>query len=238
MTTLTDISAAVARTGLGVVGAFHPGDGDNVPEGIATLVLLGPDGAGMWQVFASAAEMSDKAPNPLERWSRRVIDRLAVNLGATALYPFGGPPWLPFQRWAARGEGASVSPVGMQATPKRGLWASYRGALGFRETIDLPPRDGTGPCLGCPAPCLSACPVAAFASGSYDIPTCTAHVTSPDGIACRSAGCRVRAACPAAGDFALPKAQRAFHMAAFLRAHARPQTEGRQEPNPSPKIGN
>jgi hypothetical protein len=214
------IAAAVRAAGLGPVGAFHAGPEDGVPAGVATIVLLGPVDAGMWAAFRAGPEAGDGLPHPLDRWSRRVIGGLAGALGAHALFPFGGPPWHPFQRWAALGEGAVPSPVGMQATPARGLWASYRGALGFAARLALEalaPRAGASPCLGCPAPCLTACPVGAFAGASYDVPRCVAHISGPDGAACR-AGCLVRAACPAGAAMRLPAEQRAFHMAAFLRA--------------------
>lgn len=212
------ITAAVEATGLSTVGAFHPEPADGAPAGVGTLVLLGPSGGAMWAAFRASPEAGDGRPHPLDRWSRRVIDGLAARLGAVALYPFGGPPCHPFQCWAARGEGAAPSPVAMQASPARGLWASYRGALGFTERLPLFSSPGPSPCLACPAPCLTACPVGAFAGGAYDVAACVAHVTSPAGAACRG-GCLVRAACPAGSGLGLPTAQRAFHMAAFLAAN-------------------
>lgn len=211
------IAAAVSATGIRVVGAFHPAGDDGVPAGLATLLLLGPADAGMWQAFRGAPEYADGKADPLDRWSRRIVEALAARLGGTALFPFGGPPWHPFQRWATRGEGAVVSPVAMQATPRRGLWASYRGALGFAERLALPPRPGADPCRGCPAPCLAACPVDAFAGGAYDIRRCVSHVLGAEGRACR-AGCLVRASCPAGAAVELPPAQSTFHMRAFLAA--------------------
>ena len=216
--------AAARAAGLEVVGAFHPAPGDGAPEGVGTLVLLGPRGGAMWAAFRAAPEAGDGRPDPLDRWSRRVIDAIAARLGTAALYPFGGPPWHPFQAWAARAEGAVASPVAMQASPTRGLWASWRGALGFGGRLVLGPPPGPSPCLGCPAPCLTACPVDAFAGGAYDVPRCVAHVTSPAGSACRT-GCLVRAACPAGAGVSLPSEQRAFHMAAFLRANGGAEVE-------------
>jgi hypothetical protein len=212
------VARAAAATGLGVVGAFHSQAGDGAPEGVGTIFLLGARRDRMWEVFRAGPEAADGRPDPLDRWSRRVIGSLAADLGAVALYPFGGPPYQPFQRWAARGEGAMVSPVAMQATPARGLWASYRGALGFRRQIALPRREGAGPCPACPAPCLTACPVDAFAGGVYDVERCVAHITSPAGAVCREGGCLVRHACPAGRDRAPPADQRRFNMEAFIRA--------------------
>jgi hypothetical protein len=143
---------------------------------------------------------------------------MAEELDAMALFPFGGPPYQPFQRWATRGEAAVQSPVAMQVTRARGLWTSYRGALGFRETIDLPASRDDNPCLGCPAPCLTTCPVDAFAGGTYDVPRCVGHISSPAGAVCREGGCLVRHACPAGPDATPPAEQCRFHMEAFIRA--------------------
>ena len=217
MMRLQPIRDAAARRGLGIVGGLYPGPEDSAPKGTRTLLLLGPDGPKMWEVFSASDEATDGKPHPLDRWSRRVISVLAVKFNAQALFPFGGPPYNPFQHWAARGEGAVTSPVAMQVSPTRGLWASYRGALALTERVDLPGIKRRNPCDGCPAPCLTACPVEAFAGGTYNVPTCTAHVNGDDGAACRK-GCLVRRACPAGSGTDLPEAQRVFHMRAFLRA--------------------
>lgn len=219
MSTLEAIRSAAAETGLALVGAFHPEPSDGLDASVGTLVLLGPGGPEMWQVFSASPEARDRQANPMNRWSVRVIDVLASRLGARALYPFEGPPWLPFQHWAQRGEGAVVSPVRMLATAGRGLWTSYRGALALDTQLELGPTTAGNPCLDCPAPCLTACPVGALNGVGYDVPRCTAHVMSDDGVACRS-GCLVRRICPAGQALALPAEQRSFHMEAFLRAQA------------------
>lgn len=209
---------ALAVHGLAVVGAFHPGPGDGTPADMATLLLVGAAGDAMWRVFRASPEHADGAPDPLDRWSRRVLESVAGTLGAWALFPFGGPPWLPFQAWAARGEAAHPSPVGMQVSARRGLWVSYRGALGFGARLDIPTPETRNPCTGCPAPCKTACPVGAFAGGVYDVARCVAHIRTPEGADCLARGCRVRHACPAGAGTAPPEAQCGFHMRAFLGA--------------------
>ena len=212
------VERAVAIWGLSVVGAFHPRSGDSVPEGVGTLCLLGADRDHMWEAFKAGPEATDGQADPLDRWSRRAIEAVAADLGAVAIFPFGGPPYQPFQRWATRGEDAASSPVAMQVTPGRGLWASYRGALGFTEVFAIEQPVTVNPCPACPAPCLTACPVEAFAGGAYDVPRCVAHITSPAGVACREGGCLVRHACPAGRAATPPAGQRRFHMDAFVRA--------------------
>ena len=96
-------------------GAFHPEAGDvpDVGGDIGTLVLVGFTGTTNWQHFKHSPEASDGAPDPLDRWSQRVITALAEELHAKALFPFQGPPWLPFLKWAQKAESVHPSPLGM-----------------------------------------------------------------------------------------------------------------------------
>jgi len=110
------------------------------------------------------------------------------------------------------------SPVGMQATFKRGLWTSYRGALGFSDRLELTTPDTGSTCVDCDAPCLTACPVGAFEGGSYDVPRCTSFLKKDANLPCRG-GCLVRTACPYGAEISLPVEQKAFHIDAFLRAN-------------------
>ncbi len=199
-------------------GAFHVAPDDALPA--ATIALLGWIGGEFWDVFASSAEAADGERNPLDRWSKRTIDAMATDLGATALYPFAGPPWLPFQRWAMRAEPVSVSPLGILIHPDWGLWHSYRGALAFRERLELPAMpDRASPCSTCAEkPCLTTCPVSAFSNAGYDVAGCRTHVAAPAGSECMSGGCLARVACPVGAGHRYAPAQAAFHMRAFLRS--------------------
>lgn len=219
--TLPSIAAAATPLGLAARGAFHPAPDELPrPEGTAplrTVVLLGWIGGAQWPAFASSPEAADGAPDPLDRWSMRVVGVLAAELGAFALFPFAGPPWLPFQRWAARSEPVHPSPLGLLIHPEWGLWHSYRGALGFAQELDIPrPVRAQSPCDACLAkPCLSACPISAFAPGAYDVALCRGYVHTGGGRSCASAGCASRLACPVGRPHAYGPEQTAFHMRAF-----------------------
>ena len=218
------IEAKLAENGLIARGGFHPGASDGVPplsggREARSLVLTGNAGPGMWDVFAQAPEF-DGGPDPLNRWSARVLGELAEQWGAGTLFPFGGPPYLPFISWAKRAEGLAESPLGLLIHPDYGLWHAYRGALTFAEEIELPPRDARPrPCDTCPGkPCLSACPVGAFTAEGYDVPACVAHIDSAAGADCLDSSCLARRACPAGRDYLYEPAQARFHMAHFLEA--------------------
>ena len=226
--TFDTIVAAVEAEGLASRGAFHAGAADAVPpfdDGVpaATLVLVGNAGPGMWAVFAASQEANDGAPHALDRWSRRVVSRLARTLGGAAHFPFGGPPWLPFIRWAQRAGPVYPSPIGPLVHPDFGLWHAYRGAIAFRERFDLPPRDPRGsPCERCAdRPCLSSCPVGAFSADGYDVDKCVAHIEVRAGARCFGGGCLARHACPVGREAAYGAPQAAFHMRAFLGARGR-----------------
>lgn len=220
---LDDLRRAVEPFGLALRGGFHPEPADGVPamhdeRPCTSLVLLGNVGPSMWPAFSASREKNDGRPHALDRWTRRIVDGIAAKAGAEALYPFTGPPWLPFQRWAQRAEPVAPSAIGILIHPDHGLWHGYRGALAFAAKLVLPAmRPRTRPCDSCAErPCLSACPVGAFRPGGYDVGACRGHVASSSGIACREGGCRARLACPIGREGAYPPAQMSFHMAAFL----------------------
>jgi hypothetical protein len=219
------LAEALAPFGLLARGGFHPADDDNVPalddgRSPGTLILVGNAGPALWPVFAASAEAADGRPHPMDRWCRRVIGEVAANLGARAVFPFEGPPYHPFQRWAQRAEPVHISPLGILIHPDYGLWHAYRGALAFPDRLDLPARQARpSPCESCrEKPCLSRCPVHAFAADGYDVAACASYLDPTAGRACMEGGCLARRACPVGRDALYKPGQAAFHMAAFERS--------------------
>lgn len=182
-----------------------------------SIVLLGPAEPGFWTNFTSVSEYLDGSEHPLDRWSRRIITQLAKDCGGTAVFPFDGPPYAPFQRWALASGQAWASPIGMLVHDTAGLMVSYRGAL--KLAVEDPPRASSdSPCLACDAPCQSACPVDAFAGEAYDVVACRKHIAVDEGADCVSNGCRARRACPVSQTCGRVQEQSGFHMRAFLNA--------------------
>jgi ferredoxin len=211
----TDLAAALSAHGLILRGGFHPAAEEEGFEGARTALLVGNAGRAMWEAFAPHI---DGAPNPLDRWTKRVVDAVAGEFGARAVYPFDRPH-RPFQRWAMRAEPVHPSPLGILIHPQYGLWHAYRAALLFAERLELPPRpEVPSPCASCAAkPCLAACPVGAFTGDAYDVPACAAHIATPEAD-CLAVGCHARNACPVGADWRYRQAETRFHMAAFGRS--------------------
>ena len=219
------IYEAIGRAGFAPRGAvrLEPRELPGEFATAKTLVLVGVTGRRGWEAFAASPEAHDGREDPLDRFSLRVIGGLASRLAAAALYPFGGPPYWPFQQWARRAEGIRASPLGLLIHREFGLWHSYRGALAFGEALDVPAvHAAASPCEACCGrPCLNACPVRAFSAAGYDVDVCAAHLRTPEGAACMDAGCLARRACPVGAAFAHAPDQASFTMRAFLRARSR-----------------
>lgn len=210
--TLARLTEAARCEALDVLGTCKTVESDALPPG--TLVLLGPAKTDFWSYFTQSPEFSDGTPNPLDRWSRRVIDALAETVGGTALFPFGEPAQ-PFISWALRSGRCWASPVGLLVHDEAGLWVSFRGAI-LLETVEHAPILATNPCDACPdRPCLTACPVSAMSEAGYDLATCHTFLDSSAGQDCMERGCAVRRACPVSERHGRSQAQSAFHMRAF-----------------------
>lgn len=203
---------------LSILGGFHSNSDDKTPEGCKTLLLLGPDEPHFWSHLKTSPEGMDGASDPVDRWSKRVIDDWARHLNASAVYPFGGPPYAPFFSWALRSGRIEASPIQLLVHDVAGLFVSFRGALALPVHVDLSEPE-PGPCMSCSdTPCKSACPVDAFARKSYDVETCKTYLQTRAGQDCMDNGCKARRACPVSQRFGRLPEQSAYHMRQFLGA--------------------
>ena len=229
---------ALRIQGLQWRGAWKPTAADALPalpdqQTVALVGMVGIVGSSFWPHFQASAFFSDGLPDPLDRWSRSIAIPLAQQYGARALFPFDGPPYLPFQSWADRAEPTQSSPLMLSIHPEYGLWHAYRFALALPQSaavaLDLLPaptvtisadKPGSGLCADCnDQPCLHTCPVAAFGTENYEYEKCAAHLQTPQGEPCMQGGCLARRACPVGQPFQYQPEHAAFHMQAFVRAH-------------------
>ncbi|MFT7594146.1 MAG: hypothetical protein ACI8R4_001464 [Paracoccaceae bacterium] len=212
------VQTLAAKAGLLTMGALHPDRTQAKGLTGGTLILLGAATA-FWPVFTASPEVQDGQPDPIDRWSTRVVGDLATHLNARAYYPFGGPPYTPFIDWALKSGRAFSSPTGMMVHDRVGLLISYRGALHFADPFDIPTATATAasPCDSCAdQPCTTACPVAALnATAAYDLTACHTYLDTPPGQSCMIQGCAARLACPLSAGAGRHPNQSAQHMKAF-----------------------
>lgn len=221
---LADMAGALARHGLIERGGFNFSASDAPPPGpdgapARSVLLVGQAGAAPWPHFQTwRASRSADLADPLDAWSREIIDAVAKRFGARAVGP-NDKPFLPIQRWAMRAEGLKPSPLGILMHPRYGLWHAYRGVLLFDHQITFPEAGEVAHlCDGCAEkPCLKTCPVDAYSTEGFAYRACLSHVRGPDGGACRTTGCLDRNACPHGVAYRYPAEEQAFHMAAFSR---------------------
>ncbi|MCE1235490.1 MAG: ferredoxin [Hyphomicrobiales bacterium] len=215
------LAAAVAAAGLAPRGVVRLGPDDGVEafadgRPAAAALLVGWRGRIGWDAFAASPERRDGRPDPLDRWSVRVIGAIAAAFGGRAVFPFEGPPHRPFQRWAARAEGLASSPLGLSIDGEVGLWHGFRGAIVTAEDLGGEASPQASPCETCASrPCLSACPAGAFSATGYDVAACRGFLESHAGGLCRTDGCRARDACPVGRRHRYGPEQIRFLMRAF-----------------------
>lgn len=221
----TAVAAAIAPTGMVARGGFEPVPADEVPpladgRAVRTVVVVGNVGGAMWSRFRSEERA---VPDPLDDWTRRVLEPIAAAFDAGYAHP-SDEPFIPMQRWAQRADDVFESPIGLLVHPDHGLWHAYRGALLFPDVVDGLPPVGVrpSPCATCVGqPCRTACPVDAFTTGdaglvAYDHERCRGHVRTGRAPRCLTEGCAARRACPVGADGFYDVDQMRFHMRAFV----------------------
>lgn len=210
-----DLNHQGESRGLTILGGFHPKDEPFVPAACKTLVLLGPKEPTFWPTLKASPEWLDGQADPMDRWSSRVIGDWASEIAATPLFPFGGPPFLPFFSWATKSGRIHSSPIMLLVHDTAGLFVSFRGALALSVKLILPEAP-PNPCIVCETkPCTTACPVDAFDGATYDVPRCKSFLGSSEGTDCMSKGCAARRACPVSASYQRLEEQSAYHMSAF-----------------------
>ena len=176
-----DLEAELARHGLRLRGRWTPTSADALaalPAGpVAVVWMVGQIGSECWPVFSRSRSMADGLPDPMDRWSQSIGDAMARRWGGRAVYPSDGPPYAPFQRWAARAEPLQASALQLQIHPRFGLWHAWRFAL---LLPDLAPDDLVAPAAraGAPSPDAGEGPQQATAAGAA-APASATHEKTP-----------------------------------------------------------
>jgi hypothetical protein len=221
--------SVLASHGLNLRGGFAPVAADGLPmlpngHAAASVWMVGVVGSDFWPHFKTSPFFRDGQADPLDRWSRAIGEELAARFGGLALFPFDGPPYLPFQRWADLAEPTQPSRMMLRIHPDHGLWHAYRFALALPTPAPLlrqsVPEVAAGLCATCSGqPCLQACPVGAYTGEAFLMQACAKHLHSGLGTDCLQSGCLARRACPVAPNQRYTPEHAAFHMRAFANSH-------------------
>ena len=218
--TLTRLDARIAGLGLACAAASIREADDGVP----TLADGSPPARSSWSAMSAQASGSGcgprrkpSGPDPIDRWTARVL----AGLADAVLFPFGGPPHHPFQRWARRADPLlAASPLGILIHPEFGLWHALRGAPAVPRAAGAAGGASQRQALARPAlakPCLTTCPVEPSAHGGYDVTTCRTYLRTLSGQPCMIQGCQARLACPVGRAYAYRGGLAQHHMRAFAR---------------------
>ncbi len=120
---------------------------------------------------------------------KKTIDEIAIKSNSRSFFPFEAP-FQQFINWAKKCSTMGSSPVRLLVHTEKGLFISFRGALGINEYIKSP-NNSKDICTPCEKPCRTACPVSALNQDGYDIIRCKEYVNTPSGQECRN-GCLVK----------------------------------------------
>ena len=218
-----DLTSRLRDNGLEWLGTFELDGGERLlldrPRQPHAIAIIGNVGSTVWPHFQAARQ--DRPRLSLDQWTEEIVGGIAADFGLDAVFPFKGPPYHPFIRWAKRTGTLFSSPLGLTIHPTYGLWHAFRAALLFDRPVNPPSAAERHPCDDCDdRPCLAACPVGAFSDDGYAFETCLDHVATPAN-ACRAGGCLARIACPVGRQHRYHEPHATFHMQELLKAHGK-----------------
>ena len=181
-------------------------------DGIAysQVLLFGHGGRSLWPAVEGRIANEQ---HPIDNFSTELasafVEEYAPNADYRVLYPADAcaPPLISLGTLAGWHR---PSPFLLGINSQWGSWFAYR-ALVVADT-QLPttaPLAGESPCLGCPAPCIDACPADAVSHSAFDMTACVTHRLE-DNSSC-AATCLSRTACPIGKNHQYDGEQMSYH---------------------------
>ncbi len=218
-----------------LLGVEHP-----VDSGANGVVLLAQAGGRYWEVLQSlrtADPELDGHRDPLDTLTRRVAKRLENLLGegyGGAIFPFNSN--VDFVRLGEALGAGKRSRLQILIHPRYGPWFAFRMAILLRapDSFFAPGASIQNPCDDCPAPCIAACPAAAFegAPGNQRLNYAASFEYRLQNVGVCQNACAARLACPVGNEFRYPSdfIQAAHHRAFEVGAAYFKKPQGGTEP--------
>lgn len=225
--TLDRLLAALAPAGLNAVGVLSAHTWDaRMPAaqrvaplvaGAQQVVVVGSGGPALWRAFLADLEARPEhlvaEPHPLDAFVRRSVHAASAALGDRphrwVLSAANESIFLDFRMMAEMAGVGTRGRLGLLMHPVHGPWLGLRAAcIVAGEVGPVSPPLTPSPCDGCPAPCVTACPGAAFPQGRFSIGRCASFQGDSDACAL---SCHSRRACPAGAGSAYPVDEERYH---------------------------
>lgn len=195
----------LARFGLNLTGTADGRGWDHVVPGCRSIAVVGSGGPALWEAFVRAGPRPWR--DPLDTFVRDAVR--SVPMAGDGRWVFSSDAVdVDFRTLAVAAGLGWPSRLGLVLNPVYGPWLGLRAA--WFTTEDLPP---TGPlsaspaCVGCSAPCVTACPGGAVGD-RFAIGACVAFRATDVGCA---STCHARDACPVGAEHRYPAEERRYH---------------------------
>lgn len=179
------------------------------------IVVVASGGPTLWRSFVAAAAADTKLltgePHPLDAFVRKRIMAADLTLPMARRWFFAAaeePVQLDFRVLGALAGLGARSRLGLLLHPVYGPWIGLRAACFVATSLVPTAATSVDPCKTCPAPCVAACPGAAFPEGAWSVDRCAAFHVESDRCA---DSCLSREACPAGASHAYDPEERAYH---------------------------
>lgn len=228
MTTALDrLCAALAPAGLNAIGVLSAAEWDarmpapqrvgGLVPGARQVVVVGSGGPALWRAFRADLELHPShlvaEAHPLDAFVRRAVQAAGPALGGVphrwVLSAANEDIFLDFRVMGEMAGLGTRGKLGLLMHPVHGPWMGLRAACIVAGVVGAPsPALTTSPCDGCSAPCVAACPGAAFPEGRFSIRRCASFHGSSDACALR---CHSRRACPEGAASAYPAEEERYH---------------------------
>ena len=85
---LRSIQRMLNKKSLDILGYFNPDGSDNVCSKVRTILLIGPKEPYFWDVFKKSSECSDNKEAPLDRWSKKTIEKNCNKIECEIIFSF------------------------------------------------------------------------------------------------------------------------------------------------------